>query len=632
MSPNRHSSDDPLKTSRDIGSSAILPTQSSQISSKRHKNSIWLRSETLDNNPRQDDHSHNPTKKRKNLELQTPIVRVPNLLRSTHNHPKKKHVSDSTSSSPGLEPSRLDNSASARSSSKTLHKSKSIDTSARNPLNDGHFKQNLNQSNLKNRRPSSTSSNHSPNSCQSDPQDRPFAHASLNIGNSQPSPLGKAAKLPIAIQTLSPRPLTHQTNNTAQVSHFNQNGRRTYEPDLVISAIITTINDHQNPLSSKYLRRYIQRSKLHDAQKRAITDFLAEPIAYIANPNNELAQLKNKHSVGDIMGFEVKRKKSGSIFLWIELEDPKQPKHWVTWHDASKRPELVLLTISHDDDGEISESDASDYSNLDGNPQGSTDSGSSNTPANYKVKIKQLETALGSLRTLLRGALEVNVQESANRFDFEERQKELAKDYESQLEKEKLIIEDWKRRFREKDVELTGRGMLLMNCETEISELKQRIKTLEGLLKESAHPAKQHYAMFSERLKQDLAQAQAELTLSQKSVRRLERQATLQAKKNDELVQSFANQNKKLNRDLDSMRHKNSELMAEVLRLTVGNRQKVATGREQSLEDDPFLLLIKKGDQKVEATPQAVAPTPQSSQPDIAHSFLVPSSTLDFSQ
>ena len=64
-------------------------------------------------------------------------------------------------------------------------------------------------------------------------------------------------------------------------------------------------------------------------------------IFFTADPTNEVDLLRKEHDLGDLMAFDLERKKTGSICLWFDLNDPAHPKYNITWEDLVGRKKIA---------------------------------------------------------------------------------------------------------------------------------------------------------------------------------------------------------------------------------------------------------------------------------------------------
>ncbi|KNZ57177.1 uncharacterized protein VP01_221g2 [Puccinia sorghi] len=108
-----------------------------------------------------------------------------------------------------------------------------------------------------------------------------------------------------------------------------------YEPDATTAELIASLNDYEDSDHQSKITDYISRTQVDPVDKNFILKFVKDPLSYLADPTNEVEQFRKERNLGDIMGFELERKKVGSICLWFDLNDPAYPKYNITWEGVS---------------------------------------------------------------------------------------------------------------------------------------------------------------------------------------------------------------------------------------------------------------------------------------------------------
>ncbi|KAH9463782.1 hypothetical protein MJO29_017019 [Puccinia striiformis f. sp. tritici] len=277
-----------------------------------------------------------------------------------------------------------------------------------------------------------------------------------------------------------------------------------------------------------------------------------------------------------------------------------------------------------------------------------------------RKKIKELKEALGALRKLFKGALEVMAIGHSKQAEFEKSKRELIQSFEKsqidltesfeksrneliesfekskqelnegfekstreltedldkskaeltasfeiELNKERAIVADLQSRIREQDAQSTGQRMHVMNYQLEVDGLKSKIKSLEALLIEEKQPARQLYQKMTQRQNQELAQIKTELRLAQETTKRVQKQSALAEKQNDQLVDSFAKQNENLRAQLETVNARYQTQANQTKRLQLEIRDLQETDRIQKwtiaelksgLPDDLGSTLEEAGD------------------------------------
>ncbi|KAI7952353.1 hypothetical protein MJO29_007984 [Puccinia striiformis f. sp. tritici] len=277
-----------------------------------------------------------------------------------------------------------------------------------------------------------------------------------------------------------------------------------------------------------------------------------------------------------------------------------------------------------------------------------------------RKKIKELKEALGALRKLFKGALEVMAIGHSKQAEFEKSKRELIQSFEKsqidltesfeksrneliesfekskqelnegfekstreltedldkskaeltasfeiELSKERAIVADLQSRIREQDAQSTGQRMHVMNYQLEVDGLKSKIKSLEALLIEEKQPARQLYQKMTQRQNQELAQIKTELRLAQETTKRVQKQSALAEKQNDQLVDSFAKQNENLRAQLETVNARYQTQANQTKRLQLEIRDLQETDRIQKwtiaelksgLPDDLGSTLEEAGD------------------------------------
>ncbi|OAV99429.1 hypothetical protein PTTG_25376 [Puccinia triticina 1-1 BBBD Race 1] len=174
------------------------------------------------------------------------------------------------------------------------------------------------------------------------------------------------------------------------------------------------------------------------------------------------------------------------------------------------------------------------------------------TAAELKNRLLEQDAEMAKQRTELMDTLE------ANRL------------VQAEMTKQKETAAELKNRLWKQDVEMTGQRVQLMNSQQEVDQLNTKVKSLQTLLAtEEKQPARLLYQKFSDRQKQELAQAQAESRLAKEALNKLQKQHKISDKKNDELIQSFSQQNEDLRSRLELANVKARAQAVQIRRLNV---------------------------------------------------------------
>ncbi|KAA1081915.1 hypothetical protein PGTUg99_028129 [Puccinia graminis f. sp. tritici] len=136
--------------------------------------------------------------------------------------------------------------------------------------------------------------------------------------------------------------------------------RNSYEPDAETADLIASLNDYDDPDHLSRMVRYISRSSIDADDKRFILKFINDPLSYLADPTNEIEQLRQEHTLGGYLGFEIKRQKAGSINLWLQGLGGSHPSWVVRWDSAKDRKKVAKLLFRYPSSRKRSCSDTSE--------------------------------------------------------------------------------------------------------------------------------------------------------------------------------------------------------------------------------------------------------------------------------
>ncbi|KAA1128805.1 hypothetical protein PGTUg99_022012 [Puccinia graminis f. sp. tritici] len=120
-----------------------------------------------------------------------------------------------------------------------------------------------------------------------------------------------------------------------------------YEPDAETADLIASLNDYDDPDHLSRMVQYISRSPIDADDKRFILKFINDPLSYLAGPTNEIEQLRQEHTLGGYLGFEIKRQKAGSINLWLQGLGGSHPSWVVRWDSAKNRKKVAKLLFRY---------------------------------------------------------------------------------------------------------------------------------------------------------------------------------------------------------------------------------------------------------------------------------------------
>ncbi|PLW39514.1 hypothetical protein PCASD_07698 [Puccinia coronata f. sp. avenae] len=116
--------------------------------------------------------------------------------------------------------------------------------------------------------------------------------------------------------------------------------QQVYEPDAETAELIASLNDYDHPDHQSRILNYISGTFVAAVDQQYILKFIIDPLSYLADPTNEVDQLRKKHDLGDLVVFELERKETGSICLRFDLDDPAHPKYNFTWEDPVGRKKM----------------------------------------------------------------------------------------------------------------------------------------------------------------------------------------------------------------------------------------------------------------------------------------------------
>ncbi|CAH7685417.1 hypothetical protein BY996DRAFT_7757005 [Phakopsora pachyrhizi] len=139
-------------------------------------------------------------------------------------------------------------------------------------------------------------------------------------------------------------------------------------------------------------------------------------------------------------------------------------------------------------------------------------------------KINELEDAIRVLRSILTSVLDINAQHLERLHLEEDQELKISKRFQDQIDLLKQSLEEWKKRYESKDVELTGRSAMYMESLNEVEVLKNEIKDLRKQLREDfIRPDQQIFKTFSDKFKAERSQLSADLGLARKTIERIQR-------------------------------------------------------------------------------------------------------------
>ncbi|KAG0152596.1 hypothetical protein CROQUDRAFT_150926 [Cronartium quercuum f. sp. fusiforme G11] len=168
----------------------------------------------------------------------------------------------------------------------------------------------------------------------------------------------------------------------------------------------------------------------------------------------------------------------------------------------------------------------------------------SDSPEELRAHIKELMSSIKTLRLVLNGALDFEVQSQtvAEEIHARELAEKKVQELVERLAEQEKLSKKWETKFHAKDVEVTGLGARLLDMMAQNDAVSKENRELRNRLRDANHPAQSVYNAFSAKMKEDLTQLETEAHVYKQTIARLQvRVQELLASNNKRLCSSGRN-------------------------------------------------------------------------------------------
>ncbi|EGG05244.1 uncharacterized protein MELLADRAFT_88202 [Melampsora larici-populina 98AG31] len=119
------------------------------------------------------------------------------------------------------------------------------------------------------------------------------------------------------------------------------------QPTDEVAQMIATFNDYTQTSSRISLQRFISACDIDPVDRNMLITYLDNPKAFLSHPQNGIQEAQRAYGGKEYIGFELQQETNGSICLWIELDEPDNPKTTVRWESGRSLEKLSVSLVSY---------------------------------------------------------------------------------------------------------------------------------------------------------------------------------------------------------------------------------------------------------------------------------------------
>lgn len=170
--------------------------------------------------------------------------------------------------------------------------------------------------------------------------------ASVNPDNAI---IPEVATKPAQAPTPSPSRITHVSpRRTVTPQRSSEaSAELSSQPTDEVAQMIATFNDYTQTSSRISLQRFISTCDIDPVDRNMLVTYLDNPKAFLSHPKNDIQEAQRAYGGKDYVGFELQQETNGSICLWIELDEPDNPKTTVRWESGKSLEKLSVSLVSY---------------------------------------------------------------------------------------------------------------------------------------------------------------------------------------------------------------------------------------------------------------------------------------------
>ncbi|KAH9816325.1 hypothetical protein DFH28DRAFT_221867 [Melampsora americana] len=156
-------------------------------------------------------------------------------------------------------------------------------------------------------------------------------------------PIQEPALSPFVSRFLDVSPQKKTTPQRSSYTSVDQSSQPTDE----VAQMIATFNDYTQTSSRISLQRFISTCDIDPVDRKMLVTYLDNPKAFLSHPKNGIQEAQCAYGGKDYVGFELQQEANGSICIWIELDEPDNPKTTVRWENERSLEKLSISLVSY---------------------------------------------------------------------------------------------------------------------------------------------------------------------------------------------------------------------------------------------------------------------------------------------